>query len=69
MGVARHLSDMSGQALKAGRRLSHADGQRTSTAIGHVIVPALSRRRACRGEPLGMLIVSQMYSPWVSNNH
>ena len=67
MGVARHLSGhvgvarhLSGQTLKAGLRLSHADGQRTWTATGHLIVPALSRRKACRGEPLGMLIVSHM---------
>ena len=45
VGVARHLS---GQTLKAGLRLSHTDGQRTWTATGHLIVPALSRRRACR---------------------
>ena len=49
VGETRHLS---GQTLKAGLRLSHADGQRTWTATGHLIVPALSRRRACMGEPL-----------------
>ena len=48
VGVARHLS---GQSI---------DGQRTRTATGHLIVPALSRNRACRGEPLGMLIISHM---------
>ena len=42
------------------RHLSHADGQRTWTATGHLIVPALSRMRASRGEPLGMLIISHM---------
>ena len=57
MGVVRHLS---GQGLKAGLRLRHADGQRTWTAPGHLIVPALSRRRVGRGVPLGMLIVSHM---------
>ena len=57
VGVARHLS---GQTLKAGLRVSRADGQRTWTTTGHLIVPALSRRRACRGEPLGMLIISHM---------
>ena len=67
MGVARHLSGhvgvahhLSGQTLIAGLWLSHADGQRTWTATGHLIVPALSQRRACRGEPLGTLIISHM---------
>ena len=51
VGVARHLS---GQSIKAGLPLSLADGQGTWTTTGHLIVPALSRRRDCRGEPLGV---------------
>ena len=72
MAVARHLSGhvgvashLSGQALKAGLRLSHADGQQTWTATGHLIqliVPTLSRRRAYRGEPLGIGCITNVVS-------
>ena len=51
VGVVCHLS---GQALKRRPAAKPRDGQRTWTATGHLIVPALSRRRACRGEPLGV---------------
>ena len=35
-----------GAGFKSRPAVSHAEGQRTWTATGHLIVPALSRRRA-----------------------
>ena len=63
-GVARHLSGvarhLSGQALIKSLHLSHTDGQHRWTATGHLIVPALSQRRACRREPLNVVNVTSL---------